>query len=292
MRRELLSYYDDSLELNIRQLILSDLAESVGDVKGQDADADDVVSAIDLITSRVETRQLSKSCDEQHGLPNGHAVNGDSHKDDEAVAEERVFMVCNYSFPPSNHLLIPCSRTLGCNAISVLRNSPSTCHIRTLKRQYLCSSISCVTSHTLISIVASRGMVRFYSLSRGEAFLDSLSLEWAMPDQLVSTTVTALLKIAGAHPKYRRATFDAIVNLVKEIVPRFQTEDCEYSPPASAPRLTVSLSIRRSVPICPRFSRIVQGHHFHSLRLVTGRMVLPRRPTQPALLAGDYRTPQ
>lgn len=50
-------------------------------------------------------------------------------------------------------------------------------------------------------------------------------LDWAMPDQLVSTTVTALLKIASAHPKYRQATFDAIVNLVKETIPRFKTED-------------------------------------------------------------------
>ncbi|KAM5531731.1 hypothetical protein V8D89_014580 [Ganoderma adspersum] len=49
--------------------------------------------------------------------------------------------------------------------------------------------------------------------------------DWAMPDQLVSTTVTALLKIASAHPKYRQATFDAIVNLVKETIPRFKTED-------------------------------------------------------------------
>lgn len=60
-------------------------------------------------------------------------------------------------------------------------------------------------------------------------------LDWAMPDQLVSTTVTALLKIASAHPNYRQATFNAIVNLVKETIPRFKTEDrkqlnCYMSP--------------------------------------------------------------
>ena len=52
-----------------------------------------------------------------------------------------------------------------------------------------------------------------------------------MPDQLVSTTVTALLRIASTHPKHRRAPFDAIVNLVKETIPKFKTgdrEQCSY----------------------------------------------------------------
>ena len=46
-----------------------------------------------------------------------------------------------------------------------------------------------------------------------------------MPDQLVSTVVTALLKIASAHPEHRSGAFDAIVALVTEIVNRFKSAD-------------------------------------------------------------------
>ena len=52
--------------------------------------------------------------------------------------------------------------------------------------------------------------------------------DWAMPDQLVSTTVTALLKIASIHPVHRGSALGAIVSLVTEIVKRFKTADREY----------------------------------------------------------------
>ena len=48
-----------------------------------------------------------------------------------------------------------------------------------------------------------------------------------MPDQLVSTTVTALLKIAKLHPEHRDGAFRAIVGLVSEVVKRFRTADRE-----------------------------------------------------------------
>lgn len=67
-----------SLELNIRQLILSDLAASVGEVKTDTPDSS-VLSAVDLITSRVETRDVS-----------GEHNSADAAEED---AEERVFMV-------------------------------------------------------------------------------------------------------------------------------------------------------------------------------------------------------
>ena len=53
----------------------------------------------------------------------------------------------------------------------------------------------------------------------------SICEDWAMPDQLVSTTVTALLKIASGHPEHRDGAFRAIVALVTEIVKRFKTAD-------------------------------------------------------------------
>ena len=46
-----------------------------------------------------------------------------------------------------------------------------------------------------------------------------------MPDQLVSTTVTALLKIASGHPEHRDGAVNALVTLVTEIVKRFKTAD-------------------------------------------------------------------
>lgn len=68
-----------SLELNIRQLILSDLAASIGEAKSNVADSN-VVSAIDLITSKVETRVAAEEAN----------VNSEGNED---VQEQRVFMV-------------------------------------------------------------------------------------------------------------------------------------------------------------------------------------------------------
>lgn len=78
-----------------------------------------------------------------------------------------------------------------------------------------------------------------------------LSLEWAMPDQLVSTTVTALLKIANAHPEYRAGAFKAIVALVTEIVQKFKTADRErIVVKHSAHTIDLpSLSLRRSCAV-------------------------------------------
>lgn len=66
-----------SLELNIRQLILSDLASNVGEVKDHEEAADHIQPAIDLITSRVETRAKDEVEDE----------------DEREKDRERVFMV-------------------------------------------------------------------------------------------------------------------------------------------------------------------------------------------------------
>lgn len=46
-----------------------------------------------------------------------------------------------------------------------------------------------------------------------------------MPDQLVCTTVSALLRISAAQPQYRARAFDAIVALVEDIVNRLSTMD-------------------------------------------------------------------
>ena len=88
-----------SLELNIRQLILSDLASSIGEAKAPVVQSDSVLSAIDLITSRVETRVSSDEEDDEQV--------DDERGKEEDTKEERVFMVCDLDLrflsPHLNH---------------------------------------------------------------------------------------------------------------------------------------------------------------------------------------------
>ena len=75
-----------SLEFNIHQLILSDLATNIGESK-EDANTPEYLAAIDHVTSKVETRAVPVVNGD--AVPNGNAVNGvNGH-----VKEERVFMV-------------------------------------------------------------------------------------------------------------------------------------------------------------------------------------------------------
>lgn len=80
-----LTYYG-SLELNIRQLILSDLASNIGEAKGDAPEGEGITSAIDLVTSRVETRALAAH-EHQEDTPG---------EGGEETVQERVFMVCAY----------------------------------------------------------------------------------------------------------------------------------------------------------------------------------------------------
>ena len=91
--------------------------------------------------------------------------------------------------------------------------------------------------------------------------------EWAMPDQLVFTTVTALLKIASGHPEHRRGAFNAIVALVTDIVEKFKTADCEFYSYSLGDAPEIGHSLRCSVPICPRISWALPDNQFRTLRL-------------------------
>ena len=69
-----------SLELNVHQLVLSDLATNIGDSK-DNTPSEELATSIDLITSQVETRAV----------------------DDEGTEQPRVFMVCcMIACPPAN----------------------------------------------------------------------------------------------------------------------------------------------------------------------------------------------
>lgn len=55
----------------------------------------------------------------------------------------------------------------------------------------------------------------------------TVSLEWALPDQLVFATVSALLRIAGNHSEYREVATGAIVQFVERIVSMLKSGHCE-----------------------------------------------------------------
>ncbi|TFK94778.1 atypical/PIKK/PI4K protein kinase [Polyporus arcularius HHB13444] len=170
----------DCLELNIRQLILSDLASNIGEAKAEAPQGEGVLFAVDLVTSRVETRALA-AAEQQEDTP-GEAG--------EEAVQERVFM-------PNSR--VQCN--IGFAELAV--NLPNS-HVDD-------------TVPVLVDILRDVPYIDFDQCLSWE--------EWAMPDQLVSTTVTALLKIASSHPEHRGGAFRAIVALVTEIVERFKTAD-------------------------------------------------------------------
>ena len=94
-----------------------------------------------------------------------------------------------------------------------------------------------------------------------------------MPDQLVSTTVIALLKIARVHPQHRIGAVNAIVALVTEIVSRFKRADRECLLSLMRFPLNGSSSIRRPLAICACFPWAIQSHHLYPIRLEFPRMV-------------------
>ncbi|KAH9852668.1 atypical/PIKK/PI4K protein kinase [Lenzites betulinus] len=174
----------DTLELNIRQLIFSDLAASVGEVKTEIADSS-VLSAVDLITSKVKTRDV-----ELDGAYDGT----------EDIVEERVFM-------PNSR--VQCN--IGFAELAV--NLPHA-HVND-------------TVPVLVDILRDVPYIDFDRCLSWD--------EWAMPDQLVSMTVTALLRTASAYPEHRASAFEAIVDFVKDIVQRFKSADAfdvvtQYAP--------------------------------------------------------------
>ncbi|CDO73608.1 hypothetical protein BN946_scf185014.g78 [Trametes cinnabarina] len=160
--------------------------DCVGAVKSDTADVD-VLSAIDLITSRVETRAI-------------HVEDDVIQEIGEEGTQERVFM-------PNSR--VQCN--IGFAELAV--NLPHA-HVND-------------TVPVLIDILRDVPYIDFDQCLSWD--------EWALPDQLVSVTVTALLRIAGAYAKHRLVAFDAIIRLVKDIVQRFKTANafdvlCHYAP--------------------------------------------------------------
>ncbi|CCM00003.1 uncharacterized protein FIBRA_02028 [Fibroporia radiculosa] len=156
------------LELNIYQLILTDLASNIGESK-HEAENPDFLSTIDLVASKVETRVLDDT--ERLGQ----------------VEDERVF--------------VPNSR-IQCNiGFAELAVNLSDAHVDQ-------------TVPILVDILRDIPYIDFDQC----LFWD----EWALPDQLVFATVSALLRIANSHTKHRMGAISAIRKFTGEIVRMLQ----------------------------------------------------------------------
>jgi phosphatidylinositol 4-kinase len=53
------------------------------------------------------------------------------------------------------------------------------------------------------------------------------TLDWALPDQLVFSTVSALLRLTSTHAEYGDAAATAIFKFIKEIVEKIATASCK-----------------------------------------------------------------
>ncbi|KAH9930753.1 atypical/PIKK/PI4K protein kinase [Fomitopsis serialis] len=158
----------DCLELNIRQLILSDLASNVSDAK-DNIHGEGVATAIDLVTSKVETRDVEDA-------------------DVENTEEARVFM---------SNSRVQCNIGFAELAVSL-----PDAHVEQ-------------TVPVLVDILRDVPYIDFDQCLFWE--------EWSLPDQLVFSTVSALLRIANSHSEYRVHALDAIVRFTDSIVNLLKT---------------------------------------------------------------------
>lgn len=94
-----------SLEFNIRQLILTDLARNIGECKDH-ASEHDLTPAIDLLTSHVQTRDQPAQ---------------DAEDGEDGEEQERIFMVCQLS-PSCPRALARTYRTLRQSAATIQCN--------------------------------------------------------------------------------------------------------------------------------------------------------------------------
>lgn len=54
------------------------------------------------------------------------------------------------------------------------------------------------------------------------------SIDWSLPDQLVGSTVTALLHVAALYPNYRTAATAAILEFTGRTVEQLKSESREF----------------------------------------------------------------
>ncbi|CAL1705565.1 unnamed protein product [Somion occarium] len=165
----------DCLEINVRQMILCDLSANIEDFKNEQP-TPDYLSAIDLITSKVETRTRSG---EDSTLENGDVCGTEK--------QQRVFM---------SNSRIQCNIGFAELAISL-----PDAHVE-------------ATVPVLVDLLRDIPYIDFDHCLAWE--------DWALPDQLVFKTVSALLRISSVHTDYRKTATDAIVQFAECIASMLQ----------------------------------------------------------------------
>ncbi|KAG8865033.1 phosphatidylinositol-4- kinase, partial [Tulasnella sp. 331] len=173
----------DSLEFNLHQLILTDLAKSVSSAPTtiganhfqNDSEAKSIDTVVDVLSSRVETR-VSASPANKVESP-------------DEVDETRVFMSASR---------VHCNIAFG----ELAYNVPAA---------HAAKSVS-----VLVDILRDIPFIDFESSLAWE--------EWALPDQLVFSTVSALLRLTAAHLEHRSKVMEAIVQFSLTIVKQLESE--------------------------------------------------------------------
>lgn len=59
-------------------------------------------------------------------------------------------------------------------------------------------------------------------------FSDPPLIEWALPDQLVYSTVSAILRVSSTHPDRVDQAVDAILRFVTQVVQKLSTASREH----------------------------------------------------------------
>ncbi|TCD70919.1 phosphatidylinositol-4- kinase [Steccherinum ochraceum] len=177
----------DCLEFNIHQLILTDLAANIGESK-EDAHTSEYLTAVDHVTSKVETRDVSE--EDSNMKMNGVEVNGMNGN----ATMPRVFM---------SNSRIHCN--IGFAELAV--NLPHA-HVE-------------ATVPVLVDILRDIPYIDFDRCFTWDGE------EWSQPDQLVFATVSALLRIASLHEDHRATATGAIVKFAEQIVGMLQSGEAE-----------------------------------------------------------------
>ncbi|KAI0075272.1 hypothetical protein K474DRAFT_1676500 [Panus rudis PR-1116 ss-1] len=166
-----------NLEIDVRQLILSDLAENIEEYN-EDPSNPEFLSAIESVTSKVETR----------AVPAAGENSEDTDVDEQGEDQQRVFMA---------------NSTVHCNiGFSELAVSLPHAHVE-------------ATVPVLVDILRDIPYIDFDQCLAWD--------EWALPDQLVFKTVSALLRISTIHPEHRESATGAIIRFTERIVHMLQT---------------------------------------------------------------------
>jgi phosphatidylinositol 4-kinase A len=187
---------------------LSDIASNFGESK------DELTYARDLIESKVQTR-----------------LKPPEEEKDDVIEEQRAFMVSIHAILPhtsydQESVPQPAS-TVHCNIAfgELVVNFPE---------DHIVDNVDTIMP-VLIDVLHDVPFIDFdQSLSwEGVPMSDFLNVtnmhpvDWSLPDQLVFSTVSALLRISASHSQYSEAATNAIFAFVTQVVKMIKSRRCE-----------------------------------------------------------------